>query len=401
MNLFSLPNRTSKMIECFVCSFQFENPQKLCDHLKSIHQLSGENTYKCTICDQEFTKLWKYRRHLILCFTKPIPTTKAVVPVEDESQKSILEFQNKIHKLAIEFVSKLAGNVSIPRNYVFELLEEFRRFFSAMISEGFNEHINPYVYSEQQIKVNYLRKLFEDPFLQVNNESRLDDKLTKADLIRPLKKVLLTKRITTDLISPSNNVTLKKHKKRKITETESQTTEAEGQTTETKSKTERDFVTIMPLKYQFKKFFELPNVFELTQKYANEVSQETMTHFINGKHWKKKLESYDENDIVIPYHLHTDDVQINNALGSHRVKGLETCTYYSFPTVPPEYNSRLENIFVAQLFPSNANKKYGNYSCFANMIEDLNKFAKEGVTLNINGEEQKVNNFRIKYLYYT
>lgn len=148
---------------------------------------------------------------------------------------------------------------------------------------------------------------------------------------------------------------------------------------------------MMPMKFQFRKFFELPGVFEKTQQFATIVSKERdITHFLNASVWKDKLKAFKSTDTVIPFHLHIDDTQVNNALGSHRSKGLETCCYYSFPSIPPQYTSRLENIFAAQLFSSGANKKYGNVDCFSCLVEEINTIAQEPVTLNINGREEKV-----------
>lgn len=353
------------MIVCFICEFNFENPAKLCEHLKVIHQLSGKNTYKCTICRQELTELWKYRRHLDICHVKSISTPQNVAAQTDDEQNEILNFESRIHKSALEFVCKLAGNMCIPRNFVFELLDDFKRFFSTMIADGFSEHVKPHVCKEKKVNLNYLLSIFEDPFKRVDSEYKLDSILHKANLISPLTNVEFVK--IDDEWYDSADCDL-----------------------DVKNATEKESVIVMPLEFQFKKFFELPNVFKMTQNYAKEVSQKNLGHFINGEIWKQKLKSFKKEDIVIPYHLHSDEVQINNALGAHRRSGLETCTYYSFPTVPPEYNSRLENIFVAQLFSSNTNKKIGNFCCFKNMIKRLNEFGQDGITLNIDGKEQKV-----------
>lgn len=387
--LSSLTNRNSKMIECFICSFNFGNPQKLCEHLKSTHGVSGENDYTCMKCETSHTKLWKFRRHLDLCYADVTITAKCVSSKptspegvarhQDDDQQHVLNFESNTRKIALEFVCKLAGNMNIPRNYVFEVLEYFQSFYRTMITEGFSKFIMPHVCNEQQINVIYLKKLLQDPFRLVKSEYKLDSELTTAKLISPLKQI--------EPIEPASSEEM--HSKRKSSKKKCSGTDSK------EFQPEKEKVTLMPLEFQFQKFFELPDVFELTQKYAEEVSGQTLSHFVNGMHWKKKLESYHEDDIVIPYHLHIDDVQLNNSLGSHRVKGLETCTYYSFPTVPSQFNSRLENIFVAQLFSSNANKHFGNLGCFTNMIDELNTFAEEGVTLNINGEEKKVINLRI------
>lgn len=359
----SFPNRPTKMIKCFVCSFNFENPQKLCEHLKIIHRKSGKGLYEC-MCGEKLTEMWKFRRHLDVCQVSVPTTSENVSPGQlDDGQIDLLNFESKIHKFALEFICKLAGNMSIPRNYVFELLHDFQTFYSKMLEEGINQYVKPFLPNERQINIEYLQQIFKDPFKRINTEHNLDTTLKRADLISPLTKVRLLQ-----------------------DETSEESCDGEKE----QNRFEKESVTIMPLEFQFKKFFELPDVFRRTQEYAKSVREQNLGHFINAKLWKKKLESFKPEDVVIPFHLHTDDVQTNNALGSHRSAGLETCTYYSFPTVPPEYNSRLQNIFVAQIFSSYTNKKFGNFCCFNTMISQLNKFGQDGITLNLDGKDQKV-----------
>lgn len=108
----------------------------------------------------------------------------------------------------------------------------------------------------------------------------------------------------------------------------------------------------MPISFQIKKFFELPDVFEKLRSNTLKLQQENkLNHFINGKLWKEKLKSYEPGEIVIPYHFYGDGLQINNPLGPHMKPGEQQCNYYTFPTIPSQYQSRLENIFVAQLYP--------------------------------------------------
>lgn len=122
-----------------------------------------------------------------------------------------------------------------------------------------------------------------------------------------------------------------------------------------------------------------------------------LNHFINGKVWKKKLQHYKKDDIVIPFHLHIDDTQTNNPVGTHMENGDLTCVYYSFPTIPNEYISRLDTIFTGLLFESSSSKKCdktkresNNKKCYETLVEELNKLADDGIVLSINGKKQKI-----------
>lgn len=108
----------------------------------------------------------------------------------------------------------------------------------------------------------------------------------------------------------------------------------------------------MPIEFQIKIFLELPNVFEKIQLNTAKLQEGTkIDHFIKGRLWKEKIKNYRPDQFVMPYHFYGDGAQINNPLGPHAKPGEQQFNYYSFPTIPTEYVSRLENIFTAQIYP--------------------------------------------------
>lgn len=70
---------------------------------------------------------------------------------------------------------------------------------------------------------------------------------------------------------------------------------------------------------------------------------ECISNFSQGSLWKNKLKSF-ENKLVISFHLYFDDWEPDNALGSHKKLNSIAATYVLFPTLPPHFQSRLENI---------------------------------------------------------
>lgn len=118
----------------------------------------------------------------------------------------------------------------------------------------------------------------------------------------------------------------------------------------------------MPIEFQIRKFFELPNVFKKVKSNTDKILQgNKLDHFIKGKLWKEKIKSYKPDQVVIPFHFYGDGAQTNNPLGPHAKSGEQQLNYYSFPTLPAEYTSRLENIFVAQIYPGMS--RYAYISC--------------------------------------
>lgn len=81
----------------------------------------------------------------------------------------------------------------------------------------------------------------------------------------------------------------------------------------------------------------------------------------------------------MPLNLYYDEVEPNSALGPH-CEPLG-CTYIQIATLPPEWNSRLENISLALLFDADNRSVYGNSQAFKPLIKELTFLEKEGIEL--------------------
>lgn len=162
-------------------------------------------------------------------------------------------------------------------------------------------------------------------FAKLKTEKSFERKLEKAELIFPFDQCL----ITDDIVDPDMDI-----ENLEMFE----------------SKTETPI--LMPLSFQIRKFLELPGVLNTMLEHAANIKRGgKLNHFINGSLWKEKMENFDENQIVIPQIYYSDGAQLNHPIRPHTRKGNETLQYYSFPTIPPQFQSRWNNIFVAYLFP--------------------------------------------------
>ncbi len=164
----------------------------------------------------------------------------------------------------------------------------------------------------------------------------------------------------------------------------------------------------------------MKDVFKKVKLYTAKMQEgEKIDHFIKGRLWQEKIKNFGPDQVVIPFHFYGDGVEVNNPLGPH--SGEQQFNYFSFPTIPAEYASRLENIFVAQIYPgmrccsigiirtkSRRNRfrtKYYNQKTFFsakyhskftteqiynNIIDLLTKLAEVGIVLNIDGEDIQV-----------
>ena len=95
----------------------------------------------------------------------------------------------------------------------------------------------------------------------------------------------------------------------------------------------------------------MPESFDKTIQYLNSLDSqnEIITNIYQTPHWKEKSAFY-SNKICLPLLMFFDDYENNNALGSH--KGISKCgaVYLSIPCLPPDFQSKIENIFLFILF---------------------------------------------------
>jgi len=75
---------------------------------------------------------------------------------------------------------------------------------------------------------------------------------------------------------------------------------------------------LMPLKFQFKTFFEVNKLIRPTLDYITSLKQNNVriTNFVQGELWIEKIKLY-PGKTLIAYILYVDDFEINNPLASN------------------------------------------------------------------------------------
>lgn len=180
-----------------------------------------------------------------------------------------------------------------------------------------NRIVIPRVSGSEKKTVKQFMDCISSSFSNLTTEWKFDKELSKTDLIAPIEQCAM---FTDEDLDNDNN--------------------------------HQGTAILMPISFQIKKFLELPGVFKKMFDNAAKIKQNgKLNHFINGSVWKEKMKNFDADQIVIPYFYYSDGAQLNHPLGPHTRKGAEDFHYYSFPTIPSEYQSKLENIFVSYLFP--------------------------------------------------
>lgn len=137
-------------------------------------------------------------------------------------------------------------------------------------------------------------------------------------------------------------------------------------------------------------FFNKGDVLESILNYQNSLSQDTenISNFVQGQFWKERTANDPRK--LIPFLIYSDDYEAGNPLSSHSGIHKICGTYASFPTLPPERRSKLENIFMVLLFHSADKKRFGNQAVFHVLIDEINRIHKEGIQVNTKTFKGKV-----------
>lgn len=357
------------------------------------------------MCYYSFDQVWKLGRHLSTCSQDNSSTGRDFLQTRF---KYIDQYREFTRDAAFDFALTLAKNINVPRNAVFEVIESVKKLLTS-IGDRVKNVVNPLLKEEKVHEFENIISIIKDSFENVDTEHKFDKSLFAKHLISAVKPVKLEEPSVS--FADENNSELDEME----TVEEISNSDVDGNdgrdsrdnnnengyeengigcdgidsndTGSYKGKT----ATLMDIQFQIKTFFELPGVFNKIMLNTKKINkQKKLNHYINGTSWKEKLKNFSKDDIVIPYHLHIDDTQTNNSLGTHTTNGDQTCVYYTFPTIPNEYLARLETIFAAMFFESSLSKKHGNEKCYEALVDELNKLADYGIALNIDGKKQNV-----------
>ena len=131
-------------------------------------------------------------------------------------------------------------------------------------------------------------------------------------------------------------------------------------------------ISIIPLSDLIRFHFNSPGKLKASHKYMSNKSNSIITDVKDVQHF----EPY-----TFPYVLYFDEIEVGNALGSHKGVNKLGMFYMSLRCMHPSQYSRLDNILIYACVPSNLN----NHKCLDkilnNLVGEINSLYKEGLTL--------------------
>ncbi|KAF2884895.1 hypothetical protein ILUMI_21266 [Ignelater luminosus] len=263
--------------------------------------------------------------------------------------KKLLELQ------ALQFISKLYNSSTLPRSHVQMVIEATTELLSgnfviSLKESVLNTLLNKSYDKEDIDKLGQLFEMFQNPFHNLSSEYlRLKAFEKTKSLLQPIQYVIGTKYDTKDHLYKSIDVTAQ----------------------------------FIPLRIVFKKFFEMPNTFDIVTKYVDTLKAEpnNVTNIMQTSFWQNIEHKYEEK-VVFPIYMYYDDYETGNPLGSHSGLHKLGAVYISIGCLPLQYSGLLENIFLALLFHSSDHKEFGTEATFKILIDELLFLETEGIQVN-------------------
>ncbi|XP_044578609.1 uncharacterized protein LOC123261159 [Cotesia glomerata] len=149
-------------------------------------------------------------------------------------------------------------------------------------------------------------------------------------------------------------------------------------------------VQVIPLQQVLQKFFELPNIFELTLTYIRNLENEKILYcnVIQGLKWREK-KNFGEK-IVFPILFYQDDYETNNLLGSRKGLGKLGTVYIIYPCLPPSLRSKVENIFLLSLYKCEDLQYVTLKTMLSRAIIELKSLESTGITIRTSSGQHKI-----------
>lgn len=380
----------------YCCGTTFWQVEKLVFHLEYVHKISS---YACPItkCYRTFHTRSVLKKHLITNhdfsnasqnlkpFKKiennletPADTnfTNNNFPKDGNSCKSqsyinkgefLKKIEESLNQSVIDFVTKLYSNLSMSRSTIQFVITCVRSFILAGGLQEILDAIENYGYIEDTIvDIKFVKdalNIFQHSFDNYNTEYKRTTFFQRSEkYVQPKQyKIGITNGVSRRNCSTS--LVLKP-----LT------------------------CAYISLSQNLKLFLELPNVLTKILTYQEKLSNtksDIMCNVIQGNLWINLKEHFIE-PYTLPLLVYFDDLQIGNPLGSHATFTKVGAVYYSIPTIPPEYSSKLQNIFVAEIFHSTHRSNCSNESTFRILLDELKLLETCGIVVNTSQGLQRI-----------
>lgn len=378
------------MFKCPHCNQILITLNLFLDHIKNDHSNIKEFICCFPNCNRKYTLRQSYRSHLLRC-VQNIMEKENVVPAINECTENNRENENVasdeviVNELPFNHNNKIINsqknkanltmlnqmeldvlnlalsmyneNYFARKNVLKILKQSFELFLSHL--NVFYERIKQAEAFEEQFAI--LNKMDElKSYYLIRTEHKIFKKLETLGYLIFSKSLVIGRNIFP--INKENSIILKETK---IT------------------------IEIADLCKMFSNFFNKTNMLNDILDYLKVLENsesDSISNFIQTETWRKIVSSINPNEetLLLPLFLYSDDYECNNCLGSHAGKSGKVCgVYVMIPCLPEYLQSKISQIFIAMQFLSKHRKiPNGNSRLFTPLVDMLNLLQERGIQSN-------------------
>lgn len=384
-------------MKCTNCSKHFSCLKKYIIHIEYSHQLS--NYYKCPIknCHRLYNRRDNFKRHMVIKHSEHVKSQQKKYSVESIHHETSSLLTNHVNN----DYAKLSDNQGESKQFKFDIKHNTKQFSNILESTvatltsklysnmGFNRTLIQYVI---ETVISFLKSGILDIVKNLCSHA-LDNSNSLKDILNSISMMM-------DILENSFDPLNTEYKRFKYFENSQYFVKPQeqviGVSDHQKKQNNQKIMMLknhlsysVPMRMTLKSFLEIPGVFKTVESYHNKLEQSVaakdnnncMTHLLHGSLWQKVRKEFPNNQIVFPLTLYFDDFEALNPLGSHAGCYKIGSVYFSLPSVPPEYASRLENIFLSLIFYSGDRQQFGNKKTFNVIIKELKFLETTGINI--------------------
>lgn len=383
-------------MDCYLCPILFQRVDDLLKHIQLEHGAPSISNFKCTACKPTtlFKDMHRYKRHIksrhralfqysstslqlqvrneeVQLGDYEEPTVGAVLSEFDKNgheakdqngheaednekndttakskEEEILEIRSKLREVFLSFTISLHSKKNLSRKDIIELQHNITEDIVLPILDALSKITD---IQEDAIHAELLNDL-RDPFNFICTEHRLNSQLTSLNMRESPQNIHYE--------DNDGNIVSKG--------------------------------CLTPIKFQLKKFFETGSIFKQTIQNMTRMEQTIeISNVVNGSLWKTVKPLYGDR-LVIPFFLYSDEAELNDAIGAHSGTHKVCGLYYSLPTIPSHYLSRLSCIFVAGFIKASDVAERGPSRALNDLVNIMIELEQDGIELTIENKVEKV-----------
>lgn len=267
---------------------------------------------------------------------------------------NIDDYHSIVFKSALSAIVKIYADLTLNRKAIYKIIKIVSETYLTTCIQALQQ------YCENNSDLNISLNMIKNGFAFLKSEETIFKYLEKINcLFLPKRKIVRTY--------------LTFGKVRKVSQ----------------NKIYHSMLSFVYLKPVLKRFLELPNVLDAIDSFAVKCQiNKNLRSVFQGQFWKSVVN--ETSEYTLPLAIYFDDFEINNPLGSRKCKNKLGAVYCSILCLPPEFASKLENIFLIQLHKYEDHKLLNNKKLFINVVREIQELVSNGIAINKNGREKKI-----------